>query len=97
MIMRIFTDGACSTNGTWAGGWGTAWVLFNNGKAVEGKSMTDHGGEDNTTNNRMELMAAIKGLERVMGMPNEVIELYSDSQYVVKGLNEWCAGWEKRG
>jgi ribonuclease HI len=52
-----------------------------------------HGGEANTTNNRMELMAAIRGLE-ALKRPCEV-ELYTDSQYVRKGITEWMHGWKR--
>lgn len=95
--MRIFTDGACSTNGTWKGGYGTAWVGFTDeGEEIEGRAMDTFDGEDETTNNRMELMASIVGLKKVQGMSTPV-ELYSDSNYVIQGLNEWAAGWERRG
>ncbi len=56
---------------------------------------TLHGGERQTTNNRMELMAAIRGL-RALNRACEV-ELYTDSQYVRKGITEWMAGWKRNG
>ncbi|MFA4994246.1 MAG: ribonuclease HI [Bdellovibrionales bacterium] len=86
-IVEIFTDGACSGN-PGAGGWG---VLLR----VGGVEKELSGGENPTTNNRMELMAAIMGLEALM-RPSEV-KLYTDSQYVQKGMTEWLSGWMKRG
>ena len=86
-LVEIFTDGACSGN-PGPGGWG---VLMRT-KGVE-KELS--GGESPTTNNRMELMAAIKGLESLT-RPSKV-KLYTDSQYVQKGISEWMPGWIKRG
>ena len=81
----LYTDGACKGN-PGPGGWG---VVLNYGNAT--KKL--HGGEANTTNNRMELMAAIRGLE-ALKRPCEV-ELYTDSQYVRKGITEWMHGWKR--
>lgn len=83
----MFTDGACKGN-PGPGGWGT-WMLYGEHE----KEM--FGGELNTTNNRMELMAAIKGLE-ALSRPCSV-ELTTDSEYLRKGVLEWMAGWKKRG
>lgn len=83
----LFTDGACSGN-PGPGGWG---VLLRCGD----KEKTLFGGEPNTTNNRMELMAAIKGL-RALKEPCEV-ELTTDSQYVRQGITEWLENWKSRG
>ncbi|WP_166259909.1 ribonuclease HI [Marinobacter salicampi] len=83
----LYTDGACKGN-PGPGGWG---VVLRYGGAVK----TLHGGELNTTNNRMELMAAIMGLKALKrGCP---VELYTDSQYVRKGITEWLANWKKNG
>lgn len=83
----LYTDGACKGN-PGPGGWG---VVLRYGDAVK----TLHGGELNTTNNRMELMAAIMGLKALKrGCP---VELYTDSQYVRKGITEWLANWKKNG
>lgn len=88
-VVELFTDGACSGN-PGPGGW--AYVLRHpaSGKEVEGS-----GGERLTTNNRMELRAVIEGLGAIR-RPSRV-ELYSDSEYVLKGLEEWMAGWKARG
>jgi ribonuclease HI len=85
--VEIYTDGACSGN-PGPGGWG---ALLRMG-AVE-KELS--GGENPTTNNRMELMGAIMGLE-ALTLPSQV-KLYTDSQYVQKGISEWLPGWVKRG
>lgn len=85
--VEIFTDGACKGN-PGPGGWG---VLLRYGDTE--KSL--FGGEPNTTNNRMELMAAIKGLE-ALKRSCEVV-LTTDSQYVRKGITEWMFSWKKNG
>ena len=83
----LYTDGACKGN-PGPGGWG---AVLNYGEAR--KLM--HGGEANTTNNRMELMAAIRGLRALKRSCQ--VELYTDSQYVRKGITEWLHGWKKNG
>lgn len=85
--VEIFTDGACRGN-PGPGGWG-ALLRCND---VE-KSF--HGGEKQTTNNRMELMAAIRGLE-ALTEPCQV-KLTTDSQYVRQGITQWIHGWKKNG
>lgn len=85
--VEIFTDGACSGN-PGPGGWGT--ILRWNGHEKELS-----GGERETTNNRMELLAVIRGLEALSRRCQ--IDLYTDSQYVQKGVTEWMAGWKKKG
>ena len=86
-IVEIFTDGACSGN-PGPGGWGA--ILRWNRTAKELK-----GGEPDTTNNRMELMAAIQALESLT-RPVKA-DLYTDSTYVQKGITEWIHLWKKRG
>ena len=86
-IVEIHSDGACLGN-PGPGGW--ACLLRH-----EKKERELSGGEILTTNNRMELMAAIQGLEALKSPCN--VSLYSDSQYVLKGIKEWMPNWIKRG
>ena len=86
-IVDIFTDGACSGN-PGPGGWGA--ILRYNGVEKE-----LYGGEPATTNNRMELMAAIQALE-ALKRPMDV-RLYTDSEYVKNGITQWIHGWKARG
>ena len=85
--VEIYTDGACRGN-PGPGGWG---VLLR----FQDKEKTLHGGELETTNNRMELMAAIIGLESL----NEFcsVTLTTDSKYVMNGITDWIENWKKRG
>ena len=85
--VRIYTDGACKGN-PGPGGWG-ALLRF------DGREKELCGGEAGTTNNRMELTAVIRALQ-ALKRPCEV-ELYTDSQYVQKGISEWIASWKRRG
>lgn len=85
--VEIFTDGACKGN-PGVGGWGALLQL-------NGKERELCGGEPLTTNNRMELMAAIRGLE-ALKRPCRVI-LHTDSKYVQQGISEWVHNWKKRG
>ncbi len=86
-IIEIFTDGACQGN-PGPGGWGVILRYKAHEKELSG-------GEANTTNNRMELMAAIKGIEAVQKtLP---IHLYTDSEYLRKGITEWIHTWKKNG
>ncbi len=85
----LYTDGACSGN-PGPGGW--AYVLKH---PATGSEAEGSGGEAETTNNRMELTAVIEGLSALTSQSR--VELWSDSQYVLKGLREWMAGWKKRG
>ena len=84
--VEIFTDGACRGN-PGPGGWG---VLMRYGE----QEKTLFGGEPDTTNNRMELMAVIQGLS-ALTRPCK-IAITSDSTYVLKGIQEWMPGWKKR-
>ena len=85
--VHLFTDGACSGN-PGPGGW-AALIRWN------GQEKEISGGEAHTTNNRMELTAAIEGLNSLK-KPCGVV-LHSDSQYVIKGITEWVAGWQRKG
>ena len=87
--VQLYTDGACSGN-PGPGGW--AYVL----RHMESNSEREaSGGEADTTNNQMELRAVIEGLS-VLNRKS-VVEVYSDSKYVLNGLSEWMDGWKKRG
>lgn len=85
-IVEIYTDGACKGN-PGVGGWG-AYLYYAN------KEQELFGGELLTTNNRMELLAAIRALE-ALKKPCKV-HLYTDSQYVQKGISEWLSNWKSR-
>ncbi len=86
--VEVYTDGACSGN-PGPGGWG---AILRYGAAEKRLS----GGEANTTNNRMELTAVIRALEALKEPC--VVELWSDSRYVIDGLEKgWAAGWRKKG
>lgn len=85
--VEIYTDGACKGN-PGPGGWG-ALLCY------KGQEKELFGGEAGTTNNRMELMAVIKALA-TLNRPCHVV-VYTDSQYVQKGISEWIHGWKARG
>jgi ribonuclease HI len=86
--VTLYTDGACSGN-PGPGGWGA--IL-----EYKGHEREMSGGEESTTNNRMELTAVIRGLQALK--ESCVVELYSDSKYVIDGLSKgWAAGWRSRG
>jgi len=85
--VEVFTDGACRGN-PGPGGWG---VILR----AKGREKELWGGEAATTNNRMELTAVIRALE-ALKHPSEV-EVYTDSQYVQKGISEWLHAWKRRG
>lgn len=86
-VVEIFTDGACKGN-PGPGGWGAVLRYGDNEKQI-------FGGEANTTNNRMELMAAIEALA-VLKRECDV-KLTTDSQYVRKGITEWMKNWKRNG
>lgn len=86
-VITIYTDGACSGN-PGPGGWGV--LLRWNGHEKE-----LCGGEAETTNNRMEMMAVIEALKAVKKAVK--IELYTDSKYVMQGITEWLEGWKAKG
>lgn len=88
-IVQLYTDGACSGN-PGPGGW--AFILRHESS---NKELEQSGAERQTTNNRMELMAVIRGLE-ALKKPCRV-ELFTDSVYVGKGLMEWMPKWKKNG
>jgi ribonuclease HI len=85
----LYTDGGCSGN-PGPGGW--AFILRH---AATGKDTEQSGGEQETTNNRMELTAVVEGLSALKR--SCYVELFTDSEYVRKGLSEWMAGWKRNG
>ncbi len=87
-----YTDGACSGN-PGPGGWGVLMIARDGGAVVKEREM--QGGEPATTNNRMELMAAISALE-TLTKPVE-ITIVTDSAYVKNGVTEWIHGWKRNG
>jgi ribonuclease HI len=86
-VVEIYADGACKGN-PGPGGWG---VLLR----VGGRETEMCGGEAQTTNNRMELTAVIEALRSLKGRSH--VEVYTDSQYVQKGISEWIHSWKRRG
>jgi len=87
-----YTDGACSGN-PGPGGWGVLMIAREGGAVVKERELS--GGEPATTNNRMELMAAISALE-ALSRPVE-ITIVTDSAYVKNGVTEWIHGWKRNG
>ena len=85
--IEIYTDGACRGN-PGPGGWGALLIAGRHRKTL-------HGGEPETTNNRMELTAAIEALN-ALKRPSTVA-LHTDSKYVMHGITEWMHNWKKRG
>jgi ribonuclease HI len=86
-IVEIYADGACKGN-PGPGGWGALL-------RVGGHESELFGGEPQTTNNRMELTAVIEALRSLKGRSH--VEIYTDSQYVQKGISEWIHNWKRRG
>ena len=85
---QIWTDGACRGN-PGPGGWGYI------SRSASGDESSQYDAEQQTTNNRMELMAVIEALRSLPG--SSQVQLFSDSQYVIKGMKEWIVGWQPRG
>lgn len=85
--MQVYADGACKGN-PGPGGWGA--ILRTGGSEKE-----LFGGVSQTTNNRMELTAVVRALEALEH--SSIVEVYTDSQYVQKGISEWLPGWKRRG
>ncbi len=83
----IYTDGACSGN-PGPGGWGAVLAYGKTEKEISG-------GEADTTNNRMEMTAAIRALELLKASCR--VDLHTDSKYVMQGITEWLPGWKARG
>lgn len=85
--VALYTDGACKGN-PGPGGWGVVLIYGDHEKEL-------WGGEPDTTNNRMELRAAIEGLSALKRKCD--VDLYTDSQYVKNGINQWMAAWKRNG
>ncbi len=85
--VEIYTDGACRGN-PGPGGWGVVLIAGSHRRTV-------HGGEPETTNNRMELTAAIEALNALKD--KQKVVLYTDSRYVMHGITEWMPNWKRRG
>lgn len=90
--IHIYTDGSCEPN-PGAGGW--SFVVVESGIEVNNRN----GGDIQTTNNQMELTAVLSALEygKLSGMPVAETTIYSDSQYCVRGCNEWRHSWKRKG
>ena len=88
MKYKIYTDGACTGN-PGPGGWGA--VIFDQ----DDKQKNISGSEKNTTNNRMELLAAIMSLKKIKS--NSEVIIFTDSTYVKNGITEWMKNWKKNG
>ena len=86
-MINIYTDGACKGN-PGPGGWGALIIEGNNKNEI-------YGGEVNSTNNRMEIMAVIMALKAIN--TNNEITVFTDSTYVQKGINEWISKWKVNG
>lgn len=86
--IEIYADGACRGN-PGPGGWGVLLISGEHRKELSGS-------EPHTTNNRMELLGAIRGIEALKN-PGTTARIYTDSQYVIKGISEWVANWKQRG
>jgi ribonuclease HI len=84
--IEIYTDGACRGN-PGPGGWGVLLIY-------EGIKKTLYGGAQDTTNNRMEMQAVIEALKALKS--DCEVSLYTDSKYVMDGINKWLPGWKKR-
>lgn len=90
MLARMYSDGACIGN---PGPGGFAAVVLVEGQ--EPRWLT--GAAASTTNNQMELMAAIRGLEEARALGADEILVFSDSQYMIRGITEWINGWRRNG
>lgn len=88
-VIQIFSDGACRGN-PGPGGWGTLL-------RYRGHEKTLHGGEPDTTNNRMELQAVISGLAALKPDNKTAVEVHTDSKYVQQGMQSWIHGWKRNG
>lgn len=86
--VEIYSDGACSQQNDGVGGWGALIIL-------NGKEQEIYGGDNLTTNNKMEMTACIKALEYLSERSN--VTLFTDSKYIIDGITKWIKGWERKG
>lgn len=94
-MIEFYTDGACSTNGNWAGGWAVVMVDARDEPHI---GVVTSGGELNTTNNRMELKAVIEALRIAKERKEDKVQIYTDSAYIVNSFEQgWIANWKKNG
>jgi ribonuclease HI len=97
-VLIIYTDGGCSGN-PGPGGWGFV-LVEGESKVGSGNEIIRSGGEKMTTNNRMELTAVIEALNLVVSTQSwadRPVSVYTDSQYVQKGITQWITGWKRNG
>ena len=95
MNITAYIDGACSGN-PGPGGWGVCWIETDQkGNVVSEEEI--YGPSTDTTNQKMELTAAIKALEKLITKGEKEITIKADSQYVVKGITEWILNWRQNG
>lgn len=97
-VLIIYSDGGCSGN-PGPGGWGFV-IVDGDAKVGSGTEIVRSGGEKVTTNNRMELTAVIEALRLVQATAewaSRPVSMYTDSQYVQKGITQWIAGWKRNG
>ena len=88
----VYADGSCKANGAKAGGRGGWGAVICDATGLKQQELS--GGQAGTTNNQMELLAVIKALQHLP--PASQVQVWTDSQYVVKGMTEWLAGWKRR-
>jgi ribonuclease HI len=89
MSIIIYTDGSCRNKGDKKGGWGAVLLHMENEKRL-------YGTVENTTSNRMELMAPLEAL-KALKRHDLPVKIFSDSQYLIKGITEWSKNWIKNG
>jgi ribonuclease HI len=97
-VLIVYSDGGCSGN-PGPGGWGFV-IVEGDANAHSGGETIRSGGEKLTTNNRMELTAVIEALRLVLATASwasRPVSVYTDSQYVQKGITQWIAGWKRNG
>lgn len=92
MTMHLYTDGACSGN-PGPGGWAVVQINHATNEVIHVR----YGDSERTTNNFMELRALLEAIRWAKDYTGDMVRIYSDSSYGVKGITEWMKGWQKRG